>query len=188
MSVAELAAEPCAEALEESLAERLSRGSLPEDEALQHSIAIAASLRDLHKQGLVYGAVSAQVIVLRVLGACMSGSRGLAQFGDSREDVKAFGAVLGEILRRSEGSDEFRVEMERLARLCREETPEMRYVLTRLRLLRLRQNLPANHGLRPALVPLPAAPATTPKIRLRIRMALHWRPLVNLVAAALAGR
>jgi len=186
MSAAAVAMDPHAATYEESLAERLSGGSLAPDEVLRYAIAIATGLRDLHRQGLVYGAVSSHLILLGPSGAFLRSSGGLAQLGDSREDVKAFGALLGELLRGVEAAEEFRAEIDRLALSCREEIPEMRHVLIVLRLLRLRQTGPARR--RPVVVRQPAAPAQKQKIRLRIHMALHWKPLVNLVAAALTGK
>jgi len=186
MSAAAVAMEPHAGKYEESLAERLSRGPLPPDEVLRSAIAIATCLRDLHKQGLVYGAVSSHLVLLGSSGAFLRSSGGLAQLGDGREDVRAFGALLGEMLRGMEGWEEFRAEMDRLALGCREEAPEMRHALVVLRLLRVRQTAAA--GRRPALLRQPAAAAKTRKVRLRIHMALQWRPLAHLVALALPGR
>ncbi|HUB77423.1 MAG TPA: hypothetical protein VMB03_01435 [Bryobacteraceae bacterium] len=183
MSAAAIATPPYSVDQEESLAGRMSRGVLPPGEALRHAIAIAAGLRDLHKQGLVYGTVTASQVLLVPSGAVLRNGGGLMQLGDCREDVKSFGAVLSEILRRSEGPSEFKTEIGQLASRCREESLEMRYVLTRLRLMRLRQNAPAKRKLI-----LVRQTAKMPRFRLRVHMTLRWRPLVNLVAAALTGK
>jgi len=79
-----VAAEQCAETYGETLAERMERGPLPVGEALRYAIQIARYLRDLHAQGLVYGAVSSHLIVLAPSGACLRPSGGVAHLGDRR--------------------------------------------------------------------------------------------------------
>jgi hypothetical protein len=159
---------------------------LPVAEALPYAIRIATCLRDLHTQGLIYGAVSSQLILLGQSGAALRGIGGRAQIGDGREDVKGFGTVLSEMLRRIEGSQELRAEMDSLAVRCKEEAPDMRQVLILLRLLRLRQSLVVVRS--PVLVPRAEPAPKKRRGRLRIHIALHWKPLAHLAALAFSGK
>ena len=184
MSAAPVAVEkPAAD--QESLAERLSRGPLPLTEALHHAIRIASALRDLHEYGLVYGAVSSHLILLAPAGATLRTGGSLAHFGEPSADIKAFGAVLREMLRWAVGPEKLRADLAALAAQCQEATPDMQQVLTLLRLLRLRQNLTR-------CTPLPVrrqeSAATKSAVRLRVHLNLHWKPLLHLVSLALAGR
>jgi len=186
VSAAAAAIEPHAQTYAESLAERLSRGSLPPAEALRYAIAIAASLRDLHRQGLVYGAVSSHLVLLGPSGVFLRSGGGLAQLGDGREDVQAFGGLLGEMLRTVEGSREWRAEIDRLAQRCGGENLDMQHVLIALRLLRVRQA--AAVARKPVLIRQPAAPPKKRIGRLRIHLALRWKPLIGLAALVLPGK
>lgn len=188
MSAALVAIEECAETCQESLAGRLSRGPLPLAEALQYAIEIATCLRDLHRQRLVYGAVSSQSILLGPAGAALRGTGGLAQLGDRREDVKAYSALLREILRSTEGWAELCAEIDALAAHCQDQTPDIQHALIALRLLLLRLRHASIVIRRPVLVPRidPAIPKRT--ARLRIHLALHWKPLVSLAALAFPGK
>lgn len=184
MSAAAVVAEECAEGYRESLTERMARGPMPAGETFRYAIQVATCLRDLHSQGLVYGAVSSQLIVLGPSGASLRLS-GLAQLGDARMDVKAFGGVLQEMLRRAEGNG-WREELDALALRCQSETPDIQQVLITLRLLamRIRQE---SYVPRPLFVVEPPVSAAS-RVRLRIQMALQWKPLASLVAFAISGR
>jgi hypothetical protein len=179
------------EAHQDSLAERLARAPLSLDEALRCATEIAAALRDLHRQGLAYGAVSSQLIEMGRAGATLRPTGALKRLGDGRGDVAAFGAVLDEMLRRAETAgippDTLREEAGALARRCSNESPAMQQVLITLRLLvfEARQR---GTSVRPTVVrPMPAAAtppdAPWPHVRARVRLALHWRPLAGLAAA-----
>ena len=175
---------------QESLTERMARGRLSMPETLRYAIGIAGCLRDLHRQGLAYGAVSAQSILLSPSDAALRNSGGLTGLGDASQDVTAFGALLEEMLRAADGPDDLRQEVDALAMRCQEEAPEMRYVLIVLRLLGLQARLMASQARMPALPPPPQA-LPTPKaerVRLRVRFSLHWRPLANLAAFALSNK
>jgi hypothetical protein len=115
----------------------MGRGRLPLAKALRYATQVAACLRDLHRQGLVYGAVSSQLILLGPRGATLRNSGTSAQLGDPRRDVAAFGAVLSEILRRVEGPERLCAEIQSLALLCQDQTVDMRQALIGLRLLGL---------------------------------------------------
>jgi hypothetical protein len=167
------------ETRQESMAARLGRAPLPIAEALRYSTQIAAFLRDLHVQGLVYGAVSSHLILLGPSGAFLRVTGALARLGDARADVTAFGTVLSEMARRTEGSPEFQRELEALAGRCREESPEMQQVLITLRLLALA----ARQLQAPPRKPAPIAP-----LHNWARTVPLWKPLANLAAFALSGK
>lgn len=177
------------ESHQDSLAERLARAPLSLGEALRCATEIAAALRDLHRQGLAYGAVSSQLIEMGRVGATLRPTGALKRLGDGRGDVAAFGTVLDEMLRRAETAggrlDTLREQARALARRCADESPAMQQVFVTLRLLvfEARQR---GTGVRPAVVrPMPAAEpaeAVWPHIRARVRLALHWRPLAGLAA------
>lgn len=179
------------EAYRESLTERMGRGRLPVAEAVRHATQIATSLRDLHVHGLVYGAVSSQLILLGKSGATLRSGGGLTHFGEGHRDVTAFGAVLGEMLDKVDGPEELREEIRRLAVRCREEAPDMRQVLIILRLLALRTRQAVTLVRGPVLV---QSPAEAPKrewnhaVLHLAQMARHWKPLANLAAFALSGK
>lgn len=188
MSAAALAIEEPVEPDYESLTERMGRSPLPVAEALRHATQIATCLRDLHMQHLIFGAVSSQLIQLGPKGASLRSSGALAQRGDASRDVKGLGAVLGEMLPRLEGPPELVAEMAALAVRCQEEKPDMQQVSIALRLLGMR----ARHGAVAVCWPPPVrraheAPKKRP-VRLRLHLALHWKPLVNLAAFALSGK
>ena len=190
----------CAEACQESLADRMARGPLPLKEALRYAIDIAGVLRDLHRHGLAYGAVSSHLILLGASRAALRKTDGHTHLGDPQADVTDFGELLGELFRREDSADsglyDLREEARTLALRCRDEGPAMQQVLIGLRLLGLRARHAAAAGVRaprPILVPrLPAVAAPAPvcrlRVRVRIRMSLHWKPLVNLAIFALSGK
>jgi hypothetical protein len=180
MSIGVATEEQRAEAHEETLSERMVRGSLPFAEALQDAIQIATCLCDLHAQGLTYGAVSSDAILLGAEGVSLRPGGG-ARLGDKHDDVASFGGVLREMLRAAEAA-ELHEEVEALATRCQKDTPDMRHVAIRLRILALR----LRHSALAAR--LPAALQKKRKVRLRIHLSLHWRPLVNLAAFALVGK
>lgn len=173
------------EAFQESLAERMARGPLPLPEALRYAVQIATTLRDLHEQGLVYGAVSPQLIVLDPKGAGLRNTAGLRRLGDAHTDVMAFGAVLAELMRGTEGSERLRTETRALANRCRTELPGMKQVLIALRIigLEIRQEATdAARGPRPAPLPRrvqPASPGIFESIEARLQVALAWRPAIH---------
>src|SRR4051812_45410150 len=111
-----LIAEP--EAFQETLADRMGRGPLPLGEALQYATQIANTLRDLHEQGLVYGAVSPQLIVLDPNGASLRNTAGLKRLGEASVDVADFGVVLAELMRGGEKGERLRMEARELAMRC----------------------------------------------------------------------
>ena len=185
-----------AEAHQDSLAERMARSPLSLVEVLRCATEVAAALRDLHRQGLAYGAVSSQLIELGPSGATLRPTGVRKHLGDGRRDVGAFGAVLHEMLRRAEtaggGLESLREEARALARRCCNESPPMQHVLTALRLLAFEARQ-CGTGVRPmprraVVQPMPAtaAPVETLRLRarvgIRIRTALHWKPLASLAA------
>jgi len=179
------------EAVQESLADRIARGPLPLQVALRCAIEIAGTLRDMHAQGLVYGAVSSHLIILHQAGAALRQTGGLTHLGDGHGDVTAFGAVLREMVRREADGDgglqALRGEMRALAVRCREEALDMKQVLIALRLLALQARLAAAPARRPALVL--AAPVAEKAAAVDwLRWALPWRPLANLAVFALSGK
>ena len=175
-------------AFQESLSDRMSRGPLPLTEALRYAAQIATTLRDLHQQGLVYGAVSSQLIVLDAKGAGLRNTAGLKRLGDPRVDVAAFGAVLAELMRGTEGAERLRTEVRALANRCGTELPEMQQVLITLRIISLetrQESINARRGPRPVLVRRAAKQASPDFFAFmdaRLRTALAWRPAIHFPA------
>jgi hypothetical protein len=130
-----------AETHQESLTERMARSPLSLAEILRYATEIAAALRGLHQSGLEYGAVSAQLILLGPAGAALRPTGALHCLGDGRSDVKAFGAVLADMLRRekpgSASLDGIRQRARALSQRCLKESPDMQRVLIALRLMAL---------------------------------------------------
>ena len=192
----QIVAEP--EAFQESLAERMAFRPLSLVEALRYATEIARTLRDLHDQGLAYGAVSSQLILLGPSGATLQNTGGLKRLGEGRYDVAAFGAVLGEMIRGEQSAevrDSLREEARVLAARCAQESPDMKQVLICLRLLGLKARQAASVGLRmprPILVQRTTAPVSKrhamKTVRVRLHVALQWKPLANLAAFALSGK
>jgi hypothetical protein len=171
----------------ESLVERMDRGGLSLAEVLGYATQIAAGLRDLHTQRLVYGAVSSQLIVIGASGATLKSSGGLRRLGDGRRDVAAFGAVLAEMVCRVDGPEDLCAELIAIAARCQNDACDMRRVLISLRLLGLRLSTAAAR--RPVSTQrtvtrnrAAAKPGFADRIRLRFHMSLHWQPLANLAA------
>jgi hypothetical protein len=187
MSAHAIPVEEGAEAYQESLTERMGRGRLSLAEALRFATQIATCLRDLHAQHLVYGAVSSQLIQLSPSGATLRSTGGLTRLGDGHHDVASFGAVLSEMLRRMDGPEDLRAEIEALAMRCREEAPDMQQVLITLRLLTLQARQGAGTVRRPlrARAPKRAAKTETESGR---RLPWQWKPLANLAALGLWGK
>ena len=175
MSAATAAMEGRGEGYQESLTERMGRGPLPMEEALRCAIRIATCLRDLHRHGLVYGAVSSQLILLGPAGAFLRTNGGLANLGDSRPDVAGFGAVLEEMRRRTVGPAALREKLAALAMACREEAADMQKVLIGLRLLALEERQSAVTVPRPVLVPRP-------------KVVAKWALLANIAAFVTWGK
>jgi hypothetical protein len=144
-----------------SLAERMARSPLSLVEALHCGTEIAAALRDLHRQGLAYGAVSSQLIELGPSGATLRPTGVRQHMGDGRGDVAAFGAVLDEMLLRAEtaggGLDCLREKARALALGCRNESTGMQHVLIALRLLAIEARQ-CGAGVRPAQRPAVVEP------------------------------
>jgi hypothetical protein len=189
MSANAVPLEPSVEGYQESLTERMGRGRMPLAEALGYATRIAACLRDLHTQRLVYGAVSSQLILLGPSGATLRGSEGLRHLGDGHRDVTAFGGVLAEMVRRVDGPEDLCAELNSIAVRCQDEGPDMQQMLLCLRLLALRCGAPVVR--RPVLVLRTARgskPGPAESVRLRLHMCLRWKPLVNLAAFALSGK
>ena len=179
------------EAYQESLAERLTRGPLPLPEALRYATEIATTLRDLHAQGLAYGAVSSHLILLAPSGASLRHTGGLTRLGDGQSDVAAFGAVLDDMLYREVSVhtevETLREELFALARHCAEDAPDMRQVLIALRILRLQARQTSTAIRRPVAPPLGPVEEATPvmdMLRDGLHMAMQWRPLANLANLA----
>jgi hypothetical protein len=176
---------------QESLTERMARGRLSLAETLRYATQIAASLRDLHVHGLAYGAVSSQLILLGPSGAALRITGGLTHFGERRHDVTAFGGVLGDMIRGVDGPEGLLAEVRGLAMRCQEEAPDMQQVLIALRLLGLRSRLAATAVRKLVSVRRPEAAAKRDlkeTVRLRLHLALRWKPLANLAAFALSGK
>jgi hypothetical protein len=136
------------EAAGERLEERLARGAMSFDEALQSATQLAAQLRDLHASGLEYGALSAATVTMGACGAGLAHRNSLARKADGRGDVTAFGELMELMLDGAETPErllEFWAETAGLADRCRTQAPEMQQVLIQLRLLgmRARMALPA---------------------------------------------
>jgi len=191
MSAAPVLVEEHAEGFQESLTERMRRGPLAVTEALRYATQIATCLRDMHMQGLVYGAVSSQLIVLGPGGAALRSRNGLAQLGDPHHDVAAFGALLGEMLRKIEGQAGIQIDIGRLAIRCDREALDMQRVLITLRLIGLqaRQGSAQTRKQAPAIHTKTAAgPQLRGKVLHLVYVARHWRPLANLAAFAMSGK
>ena len=175
MSAAAAAMEGSGEGYRESLTERMGRAPLPVEEALRYAIRIATCLRDLHRHRLVYGAISAQSILLHSAGASLRSDGGLARLGDRYADMAGFGAVLEEMRRRMEGPEALRERLGALAKRCQEETGDMQNVLIALRLLALEERLGAVAAPRPVPAPRP-------------KKARRWASLANIAAFAMWGK
>jgi hypothetical protein len=138
-------------------------------------------------QGLVYGAVSSQLILLGPAGASLRTGGCLAQLGDPHHNVSAIGGVLAEMLRNADGRESLPIEIGRLTILCQMEAPDMQQVLTTLRLLAMRaRHRPAACG--PVPPPRPIGEAKKPPFGLHLQTALQWKPLASLAAFALLGK
>jgi serine/threonine protein kinase len=179
------------EAYQESLAERLARRPLPVPEALRYATEIATTLRDLHAQGLVYGAVSSHLILLSPSGASLRHTGGLTRLGGGQTDVAAFGTVLDDMLYRKISLhtevEALREELFALARHCAEDAPEMRQVLIALRILRLQARQTSTAIRRPVApppVPVEEAVPVMDMLRDSLHTAMQWRPLANLANLA----
>ena len=184
MSAAQAAVEETTEAFQETLTERMGREPLPVAEALQYAIQVSTCLRDLHMQGLVYGAVSSQLVLLSEAGAALRTGGCLAQLGDPRQDLAAFGDLLGEMLRNTEGPEILQIEMGRLAILCQMDGPDMQHVLITLRLLAMRARQRAAAAV-PVPAPRPAVEAKPPSFVPRLHAVLQWKPLAGFATLAL---
>jgi hypothetical protein len=186
MSAAIIAVEEEIVAYQESLTERLSRGRLPVIEALFYATQIATSLRDLHAQKLVYGAVSSQLILLTQAGASLRTNGYLLQLGDGRDDVAAFGAVLVEMLGKLEGSMALQIEIGRLAMQCQMEEPGIQQVLIALRLLGFRHRQSEMAAAQPVAAayeqPAAAEPAWKDSVLQWAQLARQWKPIAGLAA------
>jgi hypothetical protein len=169
------------EAYQETLTERLGRGRLTLAEALGYATEIAGCLRDLHMQGLVYGAVSSQLVVLSEQGASLRNSGSLARLGNAQGDVTAFGLMLNEMLRRVDGPAALCAEMNSLAVTCQDGAVGMQQAAVTLRLLALK----ARHTHVRAPGPVLVTPPVGDHASVRLKFSLHWRPLVNLMTSAL---
>jgi hypothetical protein len=180
MSVGVMTEEQCAEAHEETLSDRIARGSLPPAELLQDAIQIAACLRELHAQGLVYGALNSQAILLGAEGVSLRPTTPPPS-RDEHDDVAAFGTLLREMLGGAQAG-ELHDEVEALAARCQENALSLQHVAGRLRILAVRLRHSALAARRRTAIP------KKQKVRLRIRFSLHWRPLVNLAAFALVAK
>ena len=154
----------------ETLAAHLARAPLPLDYALRCATDVAAVLRELHQHGAVHGAISLDTICLQPAGATLGPRQARPESLPAR-DVAAFGTVLyamltghpftaGEVPSRSKSAPRNSREGLRLAALglaakCMgaEETgrPDMRQVLTEVRLTRVQVNqYPAIEAVRAA--------------------------------------
>jgi hypothetical protein len=173
---------PGTEGYQETLAERMARGRMPLAEALGYATQIAACLRDMHMQRLVYGAVSSQLILLGTGGAKLRNSGRVARLGNVQGEVAAFGAVLSEIVHKTDGAEDLCSEAKSLAVSCQDDAPDMQQVLIRLRIMGLKARHAAAPVRRPVLAPRAVRAPRAQKVRLRLHLSLHWRPLVNLVA------
>ena len=93
----------------ESLADRLMRGPLPAEEALQYAIDIGRALHQAHAGGLVHGSLSPHsILIVGTKARILQPPQGLdvhsapyrspeqvrGELPDSRSDIFAFGAVL----------------------------------------------------------------------------------------------
>ena len=170
----------------------MGRGRLPVTEALLYATQIATCLRDLHAHKLVYGAVSSQLILLARTGASLRTSGTLLQMGEGRDDVAAFGAVLGEMLGKLEGSMALQIEIGRLALQCQVEDPGIQQVLIALRLLGLRDRQNEVAAARPMPVAYEQAPAAKPEWKDSVlewaQVARQWKPVAGLAALLLWTR
>ena len=171
------------DAYQETLGERMARAQFSLDDALAYATQLGATLRDMHAQGLVYGAVSAQLILVTQSGAALRDSGGLAHLGAGRADVTAFGTVLEEMLRRATvdnaALEEIRQDGLALAVRSQEEPQDMRQVLIGLRLLGLRARQSAQL-VRLMLVPPPQSARRG--FAQRVRMSLQWSAIFAIWA------
>ena len=81
----------------ESLARKLTEGSLPVVEGLHIATGIASALRELHQKGLIHGDVRTESVWVDAEGAILEARGTRCQMADPKVDVKAFGSVLYEI-------------------------------------------------------------------------------------------
>ena len=182
------------EAYQETLSDRMAQAKLSLADALRFATQIATTLRDLHAQGLIYGAVSSQLILLNQDGAALRNTGNVARLGDRQSDVKAFGRVLGEMFSRVICEWEFepvRQQAHALALNCEDGVPEMRQVMVTLRLLGLQARQARPTAPPPAPVQQLKVEPKRPKVqkvRVRLRFNLQWQPLVSLATFALAGK
>jgi len=186
--IAESAAEPPTE----SLAERLARCPLPLQEALRCAMQVGTALRRLHAEGLAYGEVSSQLIFVGESGAVLRPAPRPQNVGEPGGDVTAFGKLLDEMLRCEDTEGEalhcIRAEAHMLALRCRSESPSMQHVLINLRLLAvlIRQQgtvaRPVTCQTQSAMLSSSAG-VVRPRVRIRIRMSIRWKPLARLVVA-----
>ncbi len=174
-----------AEPYQECLLDRIARGRLPLAETLAHVFRLARTLKDLHAQGLAYGAVSSPLVLLGPAGAELRNSIGLMRLGEPAGDVTGLGKLLEEMLGHTDGPAEFLEELRALAIHCQTETPDMRQVVIALRLVGIRMRQSAGPVLRPVLVPLPRPEPEEPKtsfvnsLRASLNAVLTWKPLAN---------
>lgn len=125
----------------ESLAERLTRGPLTFREALRISTGVAAQLRNLHANGLEYGALSAQTVVIGPGGAGLVPRNGVARKAGSHGDVAVFGELMELMLDGALTAHHLLGlwgEAAALAHRCLKQAPEIQQVLIALRLLGMR--------------------------------------------------
>jgi hypothetical protein len=165
----------------ETLAQRLSQGTLPLWYALRCATDVATGLRDLHEEGRLHGSVNAESVVVAKTGARLLPPNGHARYTVASADVSAFGALLYEMVTGAKPSPRatpplpaiasrntpkgLRIAATRLASKCLRSTSnsftEMQKVLTEVRLLGLQariQQLPAAAAAAPGAAPA-AAPA-----------------------------
>jgi tRNA A-37 threonylcarbamoyl transferase component Bud32 len=84
-----------------TLAEHLSKGPIPVEEALQYATLLGEALRKMHDSGRTHGAVSPKTILLTAQGIALTPSAETAGRPiDISADIFAFGAVLAEMLTR----------------------------------------------------------------------------------------
>jgi len=162
------------------LSHQLADGLLPLAAALAYAADVASALRDLHSNGLAHGAVGANSVQLGPRGATLMAPREFREHTGQASDVRAFGALLHEMIAgskpagetvyldasqpaRCEGPEGLRTGLLRLAGRCLQASdvpqPHMQQVFTELRLYRLRgQQIEwASAAGAPALGSLPTA-------------------------------
>lgn len=138
----------------------MAEGPLPLTAVLEYAADVAKLLGELHRGGAAHGEVALTAIRVNESGALLLPSHGRGRAANPREDVSAFGAVLGEMLAGNDSAGGGIHEAAfRLAADCLtfgDVVPDLRRLALQFRVLRVLARLHAERRI-PAARP-PAAP------------------------------